>query len=505
MTPDPITSRPRIFTPLCALLLAALMLIGTTLAPRPAAGQDRPHAQQNSESTRPVSAEEQRAVIDQIAKLLQERYVFEDKGREAADHIHSLQASGAFKDGLDPDDFATELTQALQSITHDKHMRVRAMRPGQGMPSLRPGGAPEQSPAQRFLNVTPPVRDGNWGFKKLESRPGNIGYLKLNGFAGDPAALPTAAAAMNFLAGSDALIIDLRENGGGSPEMIRYISSYLFDQPTHLNSLYWRDGDRTQEFWTRTDVPGNRLGQDVPLFVLTSNRTFSGGEEFAYNIQTQQRGVLIGETTGGGANPGGGFSAGERFLIFIPTGRAVNPITRTNWEGVGVKPEIETPAADAYDKALELARQASEERRDRRAAEVQALRQAVVDALESAAAQFEANADHRSDDLEVALERAISRGALGEMEVNVAGYGYLEARRLGEALALLRFNVERFPTSPNAHDSLGEALEKRGQLEEAVAEYRKACELGAAQQDERLSTFKANLQRASAALSQKSQ
>ena len=367
------------------------------------------------------------------------------------------------------------------------------------------GGPAPTDPAQRLLNAPPASGGGNYGFEKLEFLPGNIGYLKLNGFSSDPAARETATAAMNFLAGCDALIIDLRGNGGGNPSMIQYLSSYLFDQPTHLNSLYFREGDRTEEFWTRTDVPGEKVGQDVPLYVLTSDYTFSGGEEFAYNIQTQKRGTLIGETTGGGANPGGAHPVGDRFMIFVPNGRAINPITNTNWEGVGVKPEIEMPAAEAYDKALELATEAAEKQRAQRQAHAEESRQAVVDALAKAAEAMKTDPRHESQELSQALDRAVSVGALSEASINVAGYGYLEAEQLEPALALLSYNARRFPTSANVHDSLGEALEKAGRLEEARSSFKRAYELGTEQSDEQTPTFKRNLDRVSKMLEQKGQ
>jgi hypothetical protein len=188
--------------------------------------------------------------------------------------------------------------------------------------------------------------------RRVERLAGNVGYLELDGFLDAEAAAGPAAAAMTFLANTDALIIDLRRNGGGSPHGVALLCSYLFDaeKPVHLNSLYWRRGNRTEEFWTRKDVAGPRyVGKDV--YVLTSARTFSAAEEFTYNLQCLKRATVVGETTGGGAHPGGGFPLGEHFVMFVPTGRAINPITKTNWEGIGVKPDLAVPA----DKALEAA------------------------------------------------------------------------------------------------------------------------------------------------------
>ena len=182
-----------------------------------------------------------------------------------------------------------------------------------------------------------------------------VGYLKLNGFSGAPKAGETAAAAMNFLAGSKALIIDLRENGGGSPDMIQILSTYLFDGDlVHLNSFYYRPSDETTQRWTLPYVPGDRLANS-DVYILTSGNTFSAAEEFTYNLKNLKRAKIIGETTGGGAHPGGMMPASEYFAVFVPSGRAINPITNTNWEGVGVAPDIDIPASEALDKAHYLA------------------------------------------------------------------------------------------------------------------------------------------------------
>jgi retinol-binding protein 3 len=161
---------------------------------------------------------------------------------------------------------------------------------------------------------------------------------------------------MNFLASTDALIIDVRRNGGGEAEMVQLICSYLLpgDKPIHLNSFYWREGDRTEEFWTLKDLPGKRyLGKEV--YVLTSRGTFSAAEVFTYNLKNLKRATIVGETTGGGAHPGGDVLLGDHFAAFIATGRAINPITKTNWEGTGVKPDVEVDAERALDVAREMA------------------------------------------------------------------------------------------------------------------------------------------------------
>jgi len=197
------------------------------------------------------------------------------------------------------------------------------------------------------------MQRGNCAFEKVELLPANIGYLKFNGFLDPEICGPTATAAMSFLAHVDALIIDLRSNGGGSPEMVAYICSYLFAERTHLNDLYNRKEDKTAEFWTR-EVPGPRLAKQ-PVFVLTSKRTFSGAEEFTYNLKNLKRATVIGETTGGGAHPVSGHRIDDHFMIGVPFARAINPITKTNWEGTGVEPDIKVPASEALDVAKKMA------------------------------------------------------------------------------------------------------------------------------------------------------
>ena len=170
---------------------------------------------------------------------------------------------------------------------------------------------------------------------------------------GDPAICgPTAIAAMNFLGHVDAIIFDLRNNGGGDPKMVAFLSSYLFEDPTHLNDLYNRKEDSTTQYWTLPFVPGNRLPKQ-PAFVLTSKSTFSGGEEFTYNLKNLKRATIVGETTG--AHPVAGHRVDDHFMIGVPFARAINPITKTNWEGTGVTPDVTAKASDALPIAEKLA------------------------------------------------------------------------------------------------------------------------------------------------------
>jgi hypothetical protein len=301
----------------------------------------------------PVDQAAVNAVVDKVLKNLEDDYVFPEVATKMAQAIRKRQADHAYDDIKTGQQLAQRLTHDLQETSHDKHLRI--MCSTDALPKPPGSESPmHESPARKARMR----HRGEWingGYRKVERLPGNIGYLAVDGFPDVEAAAGPAAAAMDFLANTDALIIDLRHNGGGEPKSVALLCSYFFDsKPIHLNSLYWRKGNRTEEYWTQKDVAGKRyLGKDV--YILTSSRTFSGGEEFAYDMQTQKRATLVGQTTGGGAHPGQGVPINDHFLMFVPGGRAINPITKTDWEGTGVKPEIAVPADQALDKARDIA------------------------------------------------------------------------------------------------------------------------------------------------------
>ncbi|HLJ18459.1 MAG TPA: S41 family peptidase [Bryobacteraceae bacterium] len=285
-------------------------------------------------------------VIDGVAAKLKEFYVYPETAQKMEDTLRMHQKSGDYDMVTDGDAFAALLTDHLQAVSHDKHLHV----------NYSPFKVPDQhgpSPQQQ-AQFRKQLERTNCGFEKVEILPRNIGYLKFNMFA-DPAFCgSTAVAAMNFLAHVDAIIFDLRNNGGGDPKMIALISTYLFEGPTHLNDLYNRKEDATTQYWTLPFVPGTRLA-GKPAFVLTSKATFSGAEEFSYNLKNLKRATLVGETTGGGAHPVGGHRIDDHFTIGVPFARAVNPISKTNWEGAGVEPDVKVKASDALDVAEKLA------------------------------------------------------------------------------------------------------------------------------------------------------
>jgi hypothetical protein len=295
-----------------------------------------------------IDAATRARVIDGAIAQLNESYVFPETAKKMGDLVKSKQKKGDYDSIADGGAFAKMLTDNFQEVSHDKHLNVD-FSPAP-MPK-RPEGPPDADAIARYRKD---MERMNCGFDKVEILSGNVGYLKFNFFADPEVCGPTAVAAMNFLANVDAIIFDLRENGGGDPKMVAFLSTYLFSEATHLNDLWERKGDVTHQYWTLPYVPGKRL-DGKPAYVLTSKETFSGGEEFCYNLKNLKRATIIGETTGGGAHPVSGHRIDDHFMIGVPFARAINPISKTNWEGTGVEPDVKVPAADALATAQKLA------------------------------------------------------------------------------------------------------------------------------------------------------
>jgi Peptidase family S41/N-terminal domain of Peptidase_S41 in eukaryotic IRBP len=297
----------------------------------------------------PLSARE---IVETTLGLLRASYVFPDRAEQAATAIEARLAAGEYDD-LDEAALTERLTAQLDEICADKHLRVRTMpprsarsrrdRPGPGRPAREHPGAPGA-----------PDRPGhplNYGIFRVERLGGNVGYIDLHAVAPPEEAGPAITAAMELVKGTYALIIDLRQNHGGSPHGVAFWCSYLFpDADTHLGDIYRADTGETTQFWSLAYVPGTRY-LDRPVYLLTSHETFSGGEDLCYTLQAQGRAEVIGETTGGGAHPTRTIPISETVAVSVPFARSVNPVTGTNWQGTGVVPDTAAPAAEAYDVA----------------------------------------------------------------------------------------------------------------------------------------------------------
>jgi len=294
-----------------------------------------------------IDAATRARVIDGAIAGLNEFYIYPDIAKKMEEALRARQKKGQYDSVDDADTFANLLTSHLQDVSHDRHLRVNFS------PQVLPKGDPgRDSDAEARMRAQ--LERNNCFFDRVEHLPSNIGYLKFNAFPDPEICGPTVTAAMGFLANCDAIIFDLRQNGGGDPKMVQFISSYLFDEPTHLNDMYNRKEDSTTQYWTLPYVPGKRFA-GKPVFVLTSTSTFSGAEEFTYNLKNLKRATIIGETTGGGAHPVSGHRLDDHFMIGVPGGRPINPISKKDWEGTGVEPDVKVPADQALDVAKKMA------------------------------------------------------------------------------------------------------------------------------------------------------
>ena len=300
-----------------------------------------------------LDAAKKQAVIDEISSLLNKNYIFAETAKKMEEALRSRLKNGDFDKFDAAPAFAQAVSGTLHEVSKDGHIGF-AFNPAVAEDIRRLNGRSEEEAKKVRERQLLEARRDNFGFRKVERLAGNIGYLDFRMFASPDEAGATAIAAMNFLAYCDAVIVDLRQNGGGDPAQIQLISSYFFPEPVHLNDLYARAEDRTENYWTLPYVPGPRAAA-ADLYILTSARTFSGAEEFTYNMKNLNRATVIGETTGGGAHPTGTRIVQHDFILRVPYARAINPVSKTNWEGTGVTPDIAVPAAQAFDRAYAMA------------------------------------------------------------------------------------------------------------------------------------------------------
>ena len=431
---------------------------------------------------KPITELYKEQAINRLSELMNDFYVFPEVAKLTEEHLMVQLKEGHFEQFGNDVTFAEALTESVQAINKDKHMRIRTNRP-----DVAPANSPDRMIEVRVDQINR-TRRSNAGFSSVKIMEGNVGYLDLRGFAGLENGKAVADAYMKLMSRTDAIIIDLSKNGGGSPNMVQYLCSFFFDQKIHLNSLYWRERNETREFWTLDEVGGIKM-PDVPLFIITSSRTFSGAEEFSYNMQTQKRAILIGQTSGGGANPGGTMRINDNLNVFIPTGRAINPITKTNWEGVGVIPEVETTIEETLDKAHELAKKGAEAYRTK-------TKERYSKLLLNLNSKFDNYTAGKS-------EEAILRGLtechdiklLGEGDINRLGYEYLmEHKKPKIAESIFRANTILNPNSANVFDSFAESLMVNGNLESSLKNYQRAVKIAIENEDRDIDLYKKNLE-----------
>ncbi|GAA0937825.1 S41 family peptidase [Kribbella koreensis] len=287
-------------------------------------------------------------LIDRLATLVSELYVFPEVGAEIATRLKAAAADGRYDALAEPEELAARVTADLQEGNQDRHLRLKFH-------------------VDEVVDETDPVaEDAAWrrhaeltagGMARVERLAGNIGLLEIRPLIFDPTHAGAAvSAAMSLLSATDALVIDLRRCLGGSPDMVTFLCSHFFDgEPVHLNDLVTPADGTVRQFWTIPHLPGPRFGGTKPIWVLTSSTTFSAAEELTYDLQQLGRATVIGERTGGGAHPRDGFKLHPHLEATIPIKRALNPVSHTNWEGTGVIPDLELPAPSAFNEAYSQA------------------------------------------------------------------------------------------------------------------------------------------------------
>jgi len=295
-----------------------------------------------------ISSEIRSAVVTDLAKLALEKYIFPEMGEHIAQYLQSKLKQGGYNHLADAHEFALALKSDLRQTSNDKHWDVLY---DAKSATVHFGDLDDDDNEAELARWLVQSKRSNFGFEKVERLTGNVGYIDLRQFSFPEYAGETAVAAMAFVANCDALIFDIRKNGGGESEMVQLLTSYLFDSELkHLNTIYSRPEDESWQFWTLPYVPGKRL-PDIPVYVLTSKATFSGAEEFAYDLKHMDRAVLVGETTGGGAHMVDLAVIQENFQVLFPFAGAIHPITKTSWEGTGVEPHIAVSAEEALQAA----------------------------------------------------------------------------------------------------------------------------------------------------------
>lgn len=424
---------------------------------------------QNSKTIH-IDNKERKNIVHRIAQLLNEKYVLPEIGKQCGEKLKAKLKAGDYDRITDAKEFAEVLTKDLQQFSKDRHNRVRVIEVNE---VVKEADDPLREPF-RLLKL---MQKEHFGFQRLDWIEGNIGYLDLRRFTPLSVAKDMAVGAMHFLSSTNAIIIDLRENPGGMPDMIRFLSNHFFEHPTQLTGLYVREDDFITETWTSEKIEGKRM-TDVPLFLLTSRKSFSAAEAFAYDMKARERATVIGDTTRGGAHNVDLFKINDRFEIYLSTGRAINPLTGANWEGVGVIPDIVVPDEVALDTAIVYAKKAAEKYGKKKEVELDE----TVKTMQNQLAQAEQLFKDKKTRLAEALIDSLFQTGLkvklsSEFFVNILAYEYVKKRNESMTTAILKKNIEYNLGSFSAYESLAMAHLYLDKKDLALQYFEKALEL----------------------------
>lgn len=351
-------------------------LLACPLSAAPTPTQSAPTSPPSSAQANTIDSSIRHDVVAKLSDALRSNYVFPDVGEKAAEKISASLSAGDYDSLSDPASFAARLSADVGGVAHDKHLRVIAQSAPPPPPPGPAGGMPRSEA----------------GVVRADRLAGGAGYIEVIGFPPLPAFKPSVDKAMLALKGSRALIIDDRRNGGGSPDGVAYLVSFLVPpgrtvEITDIVSRVPKTNTFTRHRNSSQPTPVSFA--KIPVYVLTSKNTFSGGEELAYDVQSHKLGKIVGEVTGGGAHPTGPVDLGHRFVAMVPFARSEDPITKSNWEGRGVQPDVPVPAQDALKVALQkLGRKPANEIASASLKQVFAPRSTPLPGSEAAARQF---------------------------------------------------------------------------------------------------------------------
>lgn len=420
--------------------------------------------------TEQLSGKEKRELIEKIGILIKEHYVFPDLGVKYGQETLSLAGSGKFDDVSDPKEFGEKVTAALQELTKDKHFYFRLVE----KTDLAEDERGSLHHPVRYFRLG---QKEHLGIFRLDWIDGGIGYLDYRRFYYQSEAIKMLLEAIHFLSSANAIIIDLRENRGGGGSLIPWLCSYFLPYPTQLTGTYYRNDNITEEWSTMEHVEGKRL-LDVPLFLLIGKNTFSAAEYLAYDLKVRKRAVLVGEPTGGGAHSVDLYPVGNRFEIYLPTARAVNPVTGANWEGTGVLPDVQVPAEKALETAMELAKKAALEYGKTKSEKLARAVEEMQEQLDQAESLYQKGRDDEARLLLDAVLRVVSEnGMLNEFFIDVLAYHYSSHQSPKMATEILIKQTELYPESPRAYESLALEFFRQGEEKQAKRYFERVLEL----------------------------
>ena len=284
-------------------------------------------------------------LANKLAIKLEQGYVFPEKAKQLSKMLRGEAFQASLLNAKNTKELASLLTTQLQSASGDKHLMVEYSS------ESFVDQADKESDAAREAFELEMWRAHNFGVQRVERMRFNIGYFKLSAFGPVEQVGPLLASAMTLLNNTESLIIDLRGNFGGDEQTVQLLASYLLNKRTHLLDMHKPLEDRIEQHWSFDYVEGPKFGEDKPVYILIDQDSFSAAEDFSYSMKNLKRATLVGKTTGGAANSGEMVSLDSHFSLFLPSSRGVSPITKTNWQGVGVAPDLESQSESALNRA----------------------------------------------------------------------------------------------------------------------------------------------------------